>query len=362
MEGNMTIKQAVKAAVFLAGFLFILVTVTYIIRTNGGVKDRFTGFYAEKENTIDVIMAGSSPVYPYYSAPKLYGEQGIVSYPLSTNNQRPKAIKYLFKEALKTQDPSLFIVELRMFTMPDEEWEDTMAFTRGVTDNMKYSVNRIQAINALVSDKSERYTYYFDIFKYHSNWKTMVMPEQLACWNYEKAHPLKGLEIKTGVGPAEQVDLSGVTGTKEPAAEQVEVLYDLLDWIGQSGKDALFLISPYAMEEDARLQYNWLISAIEEKGYPVLDFNAHAEEMGLDFATDFYDYGSHVNALGERKCTEFLGRYLDEHYDLPDRRGQKGYESWDDAFALYEDQQAKAEASCLADIENENWAPEVVED
>ena len=57
----MTIKQAVKAAVFLAGFLFILVTVTYIIRTNGGVKDRFTGFYAEKENTIDVIMAGSRP-------------------------------------------------------------------------------------------------------------------------------------------------------------------------------------------------------------------------------------------------------------------------------------------------------------
>ena len=47
-----------------------------------------------------------------------------------------------------------------MFTMPDEEWEDTMVFTRGVTDNMKYSVNRIQAINALVSDKSERYTYY----------------------------------------------------------------------------------------------------------------------------------------------------------------------------------------------------------
>lgn len=49
-------KQALKAVVFLAVFLWLLVTVTYIIRTNGDVKDRFTGFYAEKENTIDAIL------------------------------------------------------------------------------------------------------------------------------------------------------------------------------------------------------------------------------------------------------------------------------------------------------------------
>ena len=98
----MTKKQALKAVVFLAVFLWLLVTVTYIIRTNGDVKDRFTGFYAEKENTIDAILVGSSPVYPYYSAPALYGKSGIAAYPLSTNNQRPKAIKYLLKEAQKT--------------------------------------------------------------------------------------------------------------------------------------------------------------------------------------------------------------------------------------------------------------------
>ena len=93
----MTKKQALKAVVFLTVFLWLLVTVTYIIRTNGDVKDRFTGFYAEKENTIDAILVGSSPVYPYYSAPALYGKSGIAAYPLSTNNQRPKAIKYLLK-------------------------------------------------------------------------------------------------------------------------------------------------------------------------------------------------------------------------------------------------------------------------
>lgn len=95
--------------------------------------------------------------------------------------------------------------------MPDEEWEDTMVFTRGVTDNLKYSKNRVDAINALVSNRSERYTYYFDIFKYHSNWKTLFLPDQLACWRYEKKNLLKGLEIKTGVGPVDWTDYSDVT-------------------------------------------------------------------------------------------------------------------------------------------------------
>ena len=89
----MTKKQALKAVIFLTVFLWLLVTVTYIIRTNGDVKDRFTGFYAEKENTIDAILVGSSPVYPYYSAPALYGTRRCLSlrcgcFPCRTRNGR----------------------------------------------------------------------------------------------------------------------------------------------------------------------------------------------------------------------------------------------------------------------------------
>ena len=105
-----------------------------------------------------------------------------------------------------TSAPKRSIIEMRMFSMPDEEWEDTMVFTRGVTDNLKYSKNRVDAINALVSDRSERYTYYFDIFKYHSNWKTLFLPDQLECCRYEKKNLLKGLEIKKGVGPDDWTD------------------------------------------------------------------------------------------------------------------------------------------------------------
>ena len=94
-------RELIQGILFIIIFFMILIPLTYIIRTNGDVKDRFTGFYAEKKNTIDTVIIGSSPVYPYYCAPKLYGESGITMYPISTNLQRPKAAIPLIEEVKK---------------------------------------------------------------------------------------------------------------------------------------------------------------------------------------------------------------------------------------------------------------------
>ena len=61
----MTIKQLLKSIVFLVLFGFLSLSLTYCLRTNGSVKDRMAGFYAEKKNTLDAVIIGSSPVFPY---------------------------------------------------------------------------------------------------------------------------------------------------------------------------------------------------------------------------------------------------------------------------------------------------------
>lgn len=354
----MTKRQALKTISFICIFLVILVTLTYIIRTNGEVKDLFTGFYAEEEDTLDVIMIGSSPVYPFYSAPKLWGERGIACYPLSSHVQRPSAALPLLKEAYKTQKPRVVVFEMRMYTMEDGGMEGNMAYARGVTDNMKYSFNRIYAINRLVSDPSERYTYYFDIFKYHSNWKTMVLPEQLACFRYEKAHPLKGFVIKDEVGPLEKErvpDCMGLRTVKPIPAEQEERLYELLDYLKEQGQQALFIVSPYRLEPEEQEMFNYMKPIIASYGYDFINMNEYYEEIGIDFATDYYDYGGHVNALGAEKCTAFLGKLL-EGFDLPDKRGERGYESWDQAYELYLTEKDQALAVIWEHIEKEDYA------
>lgn len=338
----MTKKQALKAIIFVCLFLFMLRSVTYMIRTNGEIKDIFLGFYAEEEDTIDVVMIGSSPVYPFYAAPQMWGEYGFTAYPLSSNVQQPRAGIYLVEEALKTQTPELFVFELRMYTYSDQVMTDNMAYTRGITDNLKYSWNRIRLINALVKDVSERYTYYLDIFKYHSNWKSLIYKDQLTAILYEREHPLKGFVVRDGVLPYEGSLYYENDAVTPISPERESELRELLAYLREQELEALFIISPMAANENLQMQFNYMGEVVEEYGYAYLDMNDFVEEMGIDFATDYYDEGSHVNAAGAEKCTAFFGAYLDENYDLEDKRGNADYASWDESYQLWQIKQEEA--------------------
>ena len=53
--------------------------------------------------------------------------------------------------------------------------------------------------------------------------------------------------------------------------------------------------------------------------------------IGLNFETDFNDE-SHLNYWGAYKFTEYLGKELKSRFELPDRRGEEGYETWQQNF------------------------------
>ncbi len=348
----MSKKQAASAAIFIALFLTLLVMVTYCLRTNGSVKDRFVGFYAEPKNTIDTIMIGSSPVFPYYATPQMYGEEGLVCYPLSTNLQRPVAQLYLTKEALKYQSPSLLIYEVRMYTGRESDMTNNMAYTRGVTDNMRYSLNRLETINAMVTDDltaddTERYTYYFDIFKYHSNWKTLFLPSQLRTALYAWPDAMKGYESTDEVGPCTLQDWSGETATTPIPEIQEQHLTELMDYLEEKGQNALFIVSPYLHTQEQAQMFNYIGEKVSARGFGFLNLNQYYEEIGIDGDRDFNDYGNHTNASGAQKVTAFFEKYLKENYDLPDRRGEDSYASWEKAYEKW--QQVYAEAMTKID-------------
>lgn len=329
---------------FLAVFMAILLPVSYMVRTNGDVKDRFAGFYAEKKDSLDVVMIGSSPVFPYYAAPKLWGETGIAMYPLSTNVQRPAAMKYLLEEAEKTQSPQLYIFEMRMFTMEEAGLMENMAYTRGVIDNMRYSPLRVRAIQGLVPEDDEegRLSYYLDIMKYHTNWKMLVLPSEWKNMFYHNSHPLKGYTFRDEVGPQPMPDIAGVEGTKPIPKEQEAYLKELLTLLQKEDKDALFLVSPYGESPEEEQMFHYMEEITASYGYPFLNMNDYYEEIGIVFEEDFADYGSHTNAVGAEKCTEFLKGYLQAHYSLPDHRGDAAYASWDESYQLWRGQQEEA--------------------
>ena len=355
------LRQAVKGAAFTAIFLIALVMLTYMLRTNGPLKDRFVGFYAEPKNSVDVIMIGSSPVSPCYAAPQLYGETGIVMYPLATNLQRPVAQLYLAKEALKRQKPALMVFEVRMYTAVEVDMVNNMAYTRGVTDNLRYSKNRIDVINAMMDeavaynawlDDTKPYTYYFDIFKYHSNYRSLIDPHQWATALYSLPDPHKGYEEQRGLEEPNVIKNPAVKEAIPIQDVQEERLLALLDYLKENHQEALFILTPFQETEEQAGKPLTIQKIVEENGFAYLDLNEAIDEMEIDGLTDYYDNRAHTNELGAEKVTAYFGRWLRENYDLPDRRNDAAYASWDAAYAQWQGEHEAAVSEILSKVGN----------
>jgi len=331
----MKLKEAIKSIIFIGIFLLLLTGVSYIVRTNGDVKNRFAGFYAQEKNSIDVMMFGASPVGVSFAPGYMWKEYGFTSYPLSSNTQRPKAIKYLIEEAYKYQKPEVVVIELRMFTYEDEVLATDEAHTREVTDNMRYSWQRIKTVNALTDQLDDKVSYYFDIMKFHSNWTMLLIPEELQKVTYAKEDLHKGFEYPDTIMYHRNRVVFDTEETLPIPMEQELVLRDLLEFLEDNNQKALFVVAPQEDKEDYHKQMNYMKAIIEEAGFQYVNIIEHFDELDFCYATDLLD-GSHTNTLGAKKASDFLGKYLVENYELTDKRNKPGYEDWDASAEAFE--------------------------
>lgn len=325
-----------KAISFILIFLLLLTGVSYIVRTNGHIKNRFAGFYAEEKNSIDVLLCGGSTIGTSFSPGYMWGEYGFTSYPISSNTQRPKAIKYLLEEAYKYQDPEVVVVELRMFTYEDEAMQTDEAHIREVTDNMRYSVQRFKTVRDMtdgVEGFENKLPYYLDIIKYHSNWGMFFLPEELQKAAYSKPDLHKGFEHPTDILYHDIYDDPYIP-TEERIAiptEQEEMLRDLMSFLKERGQKALFVVTPCIYDTEYFGQMNYMKDMVEQEGFTYLNMMDH---LDYEYATDYLD-GGHSNILGAKKCSDLLGQTISQEYGLIDKRDKEGFASWNESSEAF---------------------------
>lgn len=316
----------------------MLRSLSYIMRSGGESKDRFAGFYAEKRDSIDVLMIGSSTVGTSFSAPYMWGKYGFTTYPLSTNSLRPKAIKYLIEEGLKYQKPSLVVIEMRTFIADDSEMASDEGHVRETVDNMRYSLNRIKAINALTEDFEDKLPFYLDIVKYHSNWGSLLQPKEWLMFDYRKKNIVKGFEFKKRrqLFRTEDTPVVYTDERLEIPANQEAVLRDLLQYLKDKDLNVLFVVTPRADLETYEPQMNYCSDIVTAAGYDFLDLNYRYDEMGFDYRYDLDD-GAHTNVWGAMKCSDALGEYIDENYPLNKTYSQAVISEWNKSYQYFTD-------------------------
>ena len=332
------IKKTVRVIAFLAIFLLLFIHVSYILRPYAGSASRknICGFYAEDEKSLDVVFVGSSSVFSFWEPMRFWEKYGVTSYNYATGTLPPQLITWEIREIQKTQDPALYVIDLRPFTVaetgyyqqreiPNMEYEVPL---RNSLDNMKYSVGRIRAINDTVPASEDKLTYYIDLLRYHTEWMRLKDHESLSYWRNETLDYTKGFKMVEQYSPINHTDRSQITKRKEVSERLTDELEEILKFCRQEDLQVLFLVNAYDESKKDRRRYNFMADMIESYGYLYLNTNDYWEEIGLDADTDYYDH-SHTNILGADKYTDFVGAYLMEHFALPVQSDERICEKWD---------------------------------
>lgn len=346
----MTIKELIRGLIFLVIGFFLLVYLNNVFTLADSNESRqiFNGLYAEEENTLDGVYLGASPVNRFWASPYAYEKSGIAVYNMGIASMPFVYNEYVMEEAMKTQNPKFFLVDMRWFKRTEDYVNET--HIRNVSDSMRFlSWNRIKGINAVLDYYEEgendldyeKLNYYFPIVKYHSRWQADdFYKEDLLLTRTTR--DTKGF-LMTGTNTFKQVKeplYPEYTKKRTPLTDATqERLEDFLDYCDSIPMDVVFTLSPYPVLEEDMEHLNQAMKMVSDRGYRVINCCTEeaAEAMDLDWQYDFYDE-KHVNIQGAEKFTEYIIDHLEEYYDdLEDHRGDPTYKSWDEAYDAYVD-------------------------
>lgn len=311
--------------------LFILIGALLFFTTDRVLRikscKQIDKYYTLEHNIVDVLFVGSSHCYRNINPAVLYEQDGIASYVLGTASQPIWNSYYFTVEALKTQKPKLIVIDCYKVAV-NSEYADS-AITIKALSGMHYSKNRIDAVKASVENPKEWIEYFIGLPMYHNRYQEVTVEDYGRNYGNEYYEYFLGfLPIDKPIEETIPDDLGDVTQKKEISVKNKQYLDKIINLADKNDIELLFVITPFCGKaERAQKYYNTLAEYLHTKGVPFVNGNLLYDELQLDGETDF-GKGNHLSHIGADKYSAFLSTYLKEHYELPDRRGNKKYARW----------------------------------
>lgn len=347
------ISTIIKSITFILLVSFVVTKLTYLFRNTSYSRDHITGIKEEKN--IDVVCIGSSGTFTSWEPFRAWENYGITSYCLATNALTPPMLKSYVKYAMKTHNPDLYIIDLRQIGNPDSDTIlDREGGLRNGIDSFDISILRMECLRDCFdyykSDSSissiDYWSYYFDLAKYHTRLDSLN-EDSFMNINNNLPSANKGFEFiemyyEYLTYPNNQTDEIGILTDRNRSC-----LEELLSFCEHYNLNVLFIVTPGWFDKNSMATYNAAEKMVEERGFSFINCNKYYDEIGLDFAKDFYNEG-HCNVFGAEKYTNFMTSFVKEHYDLIDHRGDSNYGEWD-TYAFNAMEKDKDQKRCVDD-------------
>ncbi len=313
-------------------FCFCLILVLVLKYTNDifkvkhgdGIYD-LTKFYELKDNTVDLLILGSSHAFEDFNTGVLWNEYGISSFVLGGSMQPMWNTYYYLKEALKTQTPQLIILEGYATSFYSEYSDDSRIIKNNY--GLRWSKDKVDSIK--ISSPRERWEdFLLEYSQYHARYAELSKDDFLKNQGNPLFKDWKGFGCNMDTVSFEYTDVSSVIETAQ-LYEKTEKYYRMTIELAQENNiPILIVISPYAgISIQEQTCFNSAKEIAKEYNVPFINYNLLFDEIGLDYSTDMAD-GNHLNYRGNQKFSLEVGAYIKKNFDIIDHRGEADYQTW----------------------------------
>lgn len=320
---------ALTAAVLLLGAAQRLVTPKYV---DDVIEGAFIAEYYREEKDFDVLFVGDCEVYENFSPPLLWEEFGINSYIRGSADQYIWQSYYLLEDTLRYETPDVVFFNVLALQYDVSQREE---YNRMSLEGMRWSPSKVKAIQASMLEGEHFLDYVFPLLRYHARWSQLKATD----FTYFFRVPTvthNGFSLRVDVRPAGDVPVGKPLGDYSFGPRALEYLDKITDLCQERGVRLVLLKAPslypywYPQWEEQVEEY------AARRGLTYLNLLEEAEDIGIDYSTDTYDGGLHMNLSGAEKLTRRLGEFLTRDVGLPDRRGEARLSRrWEEKLAAY---------------------------
>lgn len=354
-------KTIIRIACFIFLLLVALNTANHIFKVKyGDGIYGLTKFYELEDNSVDVLILGSSHAFENFNTGVLWDKYGMASYVLAGSIQPMWNTYYYLREALKSQKPELIVLEGYLTTCQYEYSDDSRIIKNNY--GLKWSGNKIESL--MTSAPRDRWgEFMLEYTQYHNRYTQISSEDFLLDKGRILYRDWKGFGCNMKTKEVKTPDVGQIT-EQMPLDQKTENYYrKIIELAVEKNIPIIIIIAPYAgITDDEQKMFCTAGKIAEEYGVEFINYNLCYQDVGIDFSTDAADEG-HLNYKGNQKFSETVGQYLKEKYRISDRRGNSLYYSWEnnaDYIRGQIDNQKLAEtddmSGFLEQVKNKNYS------
>ena len=324
MKKKITLLAALAVSLAVLFLLQALLMPKYMGNNKEGA---LIGEYYENAGNHDVIFIGDCEVYENFSPITLWEKHGIPSYIRGSAQQLIWQSYYLMEETFRYETPKVMVFNVlsMKYNTPKSTGNQSQreAYNRMTLDGMRLSGSKWNSIMASMTEEEQKwesqYSYLFPLLRYHDRW-SQLSKDDFTYWLRREQVSDQGYLMQVGVKPLQDEHVERPLIDYSFGENSWYYLDKMVELCKEKGTQLVLIKAP-ALSPVWWEQWDEQIEEYAEKN-DLLYINMldHVDEIGIDWSTDTYDTGLHLNVYGAEKAADWFGNILREQCDLPDRR------------------------------------------